>query len=279
MTSLSKIEPIHSPSKHFDESQLNLIKTTICKGASDDELKFFISVCQRTGLDPFSKQIYSIARGGQRTIQVSIDGLRAIADRTGKYAPGKPTIYAHDPNGNLLSATAFVKKQTDDGTWHEIGVTAFWSEYNAKTNVWKQYSYQMLSKCAESLALRKSFPAQLSGLYAKEEISDEELDKATIQTISKNTQKEIDVKPLYIEKLSIKQVIDLQTILNGCDPEYKEKVNSFLPKRYSVQILDDVPETEYEILKSAFIKNKDIYQKKLAEQEMEIKAVNEEAME
>lgn len=253
MTALTKVESINTVSTHFDREQIELLKTTICRGANDEELRFFISVCQKTGLDPFSRQIYSIPRGNQRTIQVSVDGLRAIADRTGKYAPGKPTEYVHDQHGNLFSATAYVKKQTDDGTWHEIGVTAFWSEYNGKNNIWKQYSYQMLSKCAECLALRKAFPAQLSGLYGQEEMSKPD---------------ELDVKPLY---MSTDQVIELQQILNECSPEYKEQVKSFLPKKYKVYILDEVPADQFEYLKKAFIAKRDAFQKELAMAEMEIK--------
>jgi hypothetical protein len=90
---------------------------------------------------------------------------------------------------------------------------------------------------------------------------------------------ESNVKPLYIEKLSMEEVIELQTILNDCDDKYKKKVNEFLPKKYEVDLLDDVPKTEYEILKSAFIKKRDENQKKLAEAEMEMKTdVNNEVL-
>ena len=70
----------------FDADQVALIRRMIAPNASADELTLFVQVCQRTGLDPFARQIYCIHRGGKMGIQTSIDGFRLIAERTGKYA-------------------------------------------------------------------------------------------------------------------------------------------------------------------------------------------------
>lgn len=164
---------------HFDSEQIAIIKESICKGATDSELQFFLQVCKRTGLDPFSRQIYSIPRGGQRTIQVGIDGLCLIADRTGKYMPGKESVFGYTSTGAIYSCTAYIKKQARDGSWHEVSAIAFWDEYNAGQGLWKKMPRRMLEKCALALCLRKAFPSDLSGLYTHEE-----MDQA-------------DVKPLY----------------------------------------------------------------------------------
>ena len=168
MTAIIKLDP-HTES--LPPEKIELLKRTVCLGAGNDELQLFLHVCKSTGLDPFLRQIYSIKRGNQRTIQVAIDGLRLIAERTGRYSPGKEPFYKYDDKGKLLSATSYIKKMTPDGTWHEVSSTAIFEEYNPGiNNFWKKMGHVMLAKCAEANALRKSFPQEMAGLYVKEEM-------------------------------------------------------------------------------------------------------------
>jgi phage recombination protein Bet len=173
MTALLQNKKVHF--LDFSDEKIALLKQTVCKGSSDDELQLFLHACVRTGLDPFMKQIYAIKRGNAMTIQTGIDGYRLIAERTENYSPGKEPSYQYDDNKNLISATAYVKKKTSDGTWHEVCATAFYSEYVQKfdgkpSSFWLRMPHNQLAKCAEALALRKAFPANLSGIYTFEEM-------------------------------------------------------------------------------------------------------------
>jgi phage recombination protein Bet len=183
----------------FDPPKLQLIKDTIAKGCTTDELYLFLYTCQRTGLDPLAKQIYCIKRWDANlgrevaTPQTSIDGYRLIADRTGNYAPGRAPTYEESEGGGVFSATAYVMKYVR-GTWHEVSATAYWNEYvqtkkgGQLTHMWSTKPRVMLGKCAETLALRRAFPAELSGIYTQEEMPEGEpayLDVKTGEIVDK----------------------------------------------------------------------------------------------
>lgn len=173
MSNVIQLQEPYEVSKSFSDEQIEIIKNVIARGLTENEFKMFLYICNRHNLDPIAKQIYAVKRGGQLTIQTGIDGLRLIAERTGKYTPGKRTEYSYDEKGNLLSATAYVKKYSG-GEWHEISSTAFMNEYRSNTPNWKQMPHVMVEKCAESRALRRAFPADLSGIYSEEEMQQHE---------------------------------------------------------------------------------------------------------
>lgn len=153
-------------------AQVALIKKTVAKGTTDDELKLFLYTCRKTGLDPLIRQIYAVKRGGvsnQMSIQTGIDGYRLIAERTGKYAPGREPTWQEN-NGKIISATAYVRKFVN-GQWLEIAATAFYDEYKQERGpMWVKMPHLMIAKCAEALVLRKAFPAEMAGVYTQEEM-------------------------------------------------------------------------------------------------------------
>lgn len=162
----------------FNPVQLDLIKNQIAKGCSAAEIEYFIGVCQRTGLDPFQRQIYAIRRkdnGAEKmTIQTGIDGYRLIADRTDRYAGSDEPVHHYDDAGNLMRSVVTVWKLVG-GVRGSFTASALWSEYQQANNkMWVRMPCTMLAKCAEALALRKAFPADLSGLYTTEEMMQSE---------------------------------------------------------------------------------------------------------
>lgn len=153
--------------------KVELLKRTIAQGTTDDEFELFVHVCKRTGLDPFARQIYAIKRNTKRgpvmSIQTGIDGYRTIAQRTGEYAGQDDAAFETDSSNRPLSATVTVYRIVK-GVRCPYTATARWKEYFASTSMWDKMPFNQLSKCAEALALRKGFPAELSGVYTHDEM-------------------------------------------------------------------------------------------------------------
>jgi len=164
--------------------QTQLISTTIAPGCSNDELRLFAYACQRTGLDPFSKQVYAIKRAGKLTIQVSIDGLRAIAERTGQldgsetYWCGEDGVWADvwlDSKPPAAAKTIIYRK----GCAHPFTATARFADFNAGQGLWSKMPSVMIAKCSEAQALRRAFPADMSGVYSTDEM-DQAVETVTV---------------------------------------------------------------------------------------------------
>jgi phage recombination protein Bet len=178
--------------ERYTQEKVDLVKRTVAKGATDDELALFIQVCERTGLDPFARQIYAIKRWDsslRREVmqtQISIDGARLVAQRSGRYAGQVPIewcgndkvwtdVWLDDDAPRAARAGVYMV-----GAPEPIWAVATWDSYvqtkkdGSVTAMWGKFGPLMLGKCAEMLALRKAFPMELSGLYSAEEMSQAE---------------------------------------------------------------------------------------------------------
>lgn len=139
-------------------------------------IEAFLAACHRTQLDPIARQIYALELGGKYTIMVSIDGLRLVAQRTGKYRGATPTEWTGDGDawrGVWLDAKAPAAARV--GVIHAdyaapLVAVATFAEFGKTSGTWRQMPAHMLAKVAESLALRRAFPMELSGLYTPEEM-------------------------------------------------------------------------------------------------------------
>ena len=181
----------------FTDSQVAALQQLGVRNASQGDLEVFFHVAQRSGLDPFAKQIYMIERQGKQTIQTGIDGFRLIANRSARAAGevfGEPETLWCGPDGvwhdvwlnpNNPPAAAKVVVQKNGGTFSAV---ALFNEYAGRkrdgtvNSMWSSKPSIMLAKCAEALALRKAFPQDLSGIYSTEEMQSAEVVDAQVTT-------------------------------------------------------------------------------------------------
>jgi phage recombination protein Bet len=187
----------------FTPEQVALIKSQITpEGTTDDELAMFLLYCTRTGLDPWARQIYLSERRtkkGDRWIttrkpETTIDGFRLIADRTTKYAGQLgPQWCGEDgawkdvwtPREPPIAARVGVLRHDFKEPLYAV---ALYDEYVQKNSegrpnsMWLKMPANQLAKCSESLALRRAFPRELSGLYTREEMAQDTPDSPAPST-------------------------------------------------------------------------------------------------
>lgn len=155
------------------------------------ELSGFLHLCQRTQLDPFSRQIYLIGRYDRRanrevfTPQTAIDGYRVVAHRviaaSGQTFGYEDTVWC-DAAGQwrdawLAEEPPAAAKVTVLRDGQRFSAVALFREY-VQTNrdgkpigLWGKMPAGQVAKCAEALALRKAFPHDLAGVYTAEEMA------------------------------------------------------------------------------------------------------------
>lgn len=170
---------------HFTEDQRQLIRDSFANGASDAEFAVLMEIARARRLNPLLRQIHFVQRWDSDkhrmvwATQVSIDGLRALAERTGLYQGQDEPEFAENPDGTLKLCKVRVWRK--DWPRPAVGV-AYWNEYvqttrdkqtgkTRPTATWARMPHVMLAKVAESIALRKAFPEDMSGLYTTEEMS------------------------------------------------------------------------------------------------------------
>jgi phage recombination protein Bet len=175
----------------WTQEQLAVLRSVgVDKDVIAAELAAFLHESQRTGLDPFSKQIYLIGRYDNREqrkvfrSQTGIDGYRVVAHRAARRdrveleyddtlwcGPDRKWcdvwLESYPPSAAKVVVRKNGKPFPGVATLTEYAAL---DRNNNPTPMWRKMPASMLAKCAEALALRKAFPHDLSGIYTAEEM-------------------------------------------------------------------------------------------------------------
>lgn len=152
----------------FTDSEVEFIRDKF--RLNDQQLNVFLEAAKRYNLNPIANQIYPQVRQGRLNITTGIDGYRLVADRTGKYAGNDDPVYDNEERPRLATVTVY---KIVGGERCAFTASARWDQYfpgEKQGFMWNKMPHLMLGKCAEALALRKAFPAELSGIYTEEEM-------------------------------------------------------------------------------------------------------------
>lgn len=236
-----------------DEAKMRLMRETFFKGCTNEEIQLFLYIAKKSGLDPLLKQIYPIKRWDTAlrrevmTAQTGIEGYRLIAERTGCYAPGKETVFDYDKDGNLLSATAYVKKLSKDGTWHDVSGIAFYDEYVQRkkdgqpTSFWVKMKRGQTAKCAEALAIKKAFPGEMSQVVSDTEMMQSTTgtdEVAIVDSIAVSVENSAIVEQTVFVINDI-QAEDLRQMI-GDDVDLLNEIIGFLIKHFQIDALEEI---------------------------------------
>lgn len=173
------VQTVHA----YTREQIDTIKNTVAKGATDSELQMFLHVAETYGLDPFLKEIFYSEK--LHTIITSRDGYLKAAQRDPNFI-GLQSMSVCENDDFEIGITDNVVKHSFGkgdrgrviGAWaicHRVGrhpviAYASYDEYNQNTNIWNKYKSAMCCKVAESFALKRQFG--ISGLVTREEIGE-----------------------------------------------------------------------------------------------------------
>jgi len=182
----------------WDEYQNAALNQLGLKNASNADRAVFLHQCQRTGLDPFARQIMMIERREKQgdnwvskwTIQTGIEGWRTIRDRAERREGvrgvlSRFTYYDHEDNERKvwtrreMPAAVEVTYTVRDRNGIETPYTSVlrYDEYVQTKNVtqngveiaipiaqWATKGVHMTEKCVEADVYRKTFPQDYAGI-------------------------------------------------------------------------------------------------------------------
>jgi len=154
----------------YNQQQIQLIRDMCARDCTENEFLLLMQMARTYQLDPFAKQIWAVKYpNAPAAIFCGRDGFIAIAHRNGNF-DGMESGTRTDENDELIGWCRVYRKDMS----HPFVVEVPFSEYVQRnkqgevTKFWREKPKTMITKVAESHALRRAFG--ISGLYSPEEI-------------------------------------------------------------------------------------------------------------
>ena len=194
---LVEITPALCAELGVTEAQIDVIRDTVAKGATDAELMYFLQASAGLGLSPINMEIYFTRMGGKVTLITGRDGYLKIAQRNplfrglyscevcekDKFEVTTTTLDGSIVQGVKHTFNSLTNRGKVVGAWARaemdgqapVVITATMEEYDKKTTTWKQYPAAMMRKVPEAIVLKRV--CGISGMVTAAEIADKRMDK------------------------------------------------------------------------------------------------------
>jgi phage recombination protein Bet len=238
---------------NYTEEQISILKTNVAPPQmSDEQLAYCLSVAKARNLDPLKKQVYFALRNkkvrdGNReyfvsavTVEPTIDGFRSMAESTGEldgydgpYWCGEDGVWRDvwlDSKKPPVAAKITIFRR---GRTHGMTGVARYEAYNQGGPTWAKMGDLMLAKCAESLALRKAFPAELGEFYTHEEMG--QMDREVRDQLPPEREREI--APANVVNMPPPRIEQARAIIEQAkpveQPRRTERPGEGIPERWT----------------------------------------------
>jgi hypothetical protein len=153
----------------WTNKEAQLIAATIAPGLNANELRLFAKVCERSGKDPFRKEIYAWKSSGKLCLHIGISGWRSDAVATGEYlGQAGPEWCGEDgiwkdiwlAKAPPVAARVGVRRL---GFPEPLYATCMYKEFKRPGPNWEERPAHMLGIRAEYHALMRAFPDAYKG--------------------------------------------------------------------------------------------------------------------
>ena len=229
---------------HFTEAEKSAYRAAYAPTATEDQWNLFLLECERRALVPGVHVIFNLRASKewnptlrqevsvQRVALITtINALRLIADRSGKYEGHGPFIFYYGVEGDDFKESKVPLGRVP----HAVSVEGFRKDWRAPlfatarydaycqlkgtgnerrpTMMWSTRGEEQLAKCCEALMLKTVAPEECGGLLIAEELG-EAIDRDDRQ----------DVSPSVVEKVTIPTATVAPAVNQAPAPKVTESV-------------------------------------------------------
>jgi phage recombination protein Bet len=142
------------------------LKSTVFKGATDEEMLALVVTANTYQLNPLLKEMYAFPKkGGGIVPMVGVDGWLKIANRQDNYDGMSIEVFGDGKTPTHATCEIYLKNRA-----HPVKVTEYFEECRRNTDPWNQMPRRMIRNKVMIQAIRVAFG--IGGIFDEDEATD-----------------------------------------------------------------------------------------------------------